>query len=122
MVSSSPAINKVLQQDIEEIAKRKLSFGDDRTPGELYGYAMNMKGQLDSLAKNNQRTPKELCALYRRLVLTSRAQVIPALRAAKFDRFVESLEKQLVAADKSYLEFLVKLSTQQNTSSIPGLS
>lgn len=53
MVSSaSPNINKALQQEIEEKAKRVVSFGD-QTPGAYYGFAMNMKAQLDALLKNN---------------------------------------------------------------------
>lgn len=52
MVQASPTINKALQQEIEEKAKRVTTFGD-QTPGGYYGHAMSMKAQLDNLVKNN---------------------------------------------------------------------
>ena len=52
MVQANPSINKLLQQEIEEKAKRVTTFGD-QTPANYFGHAMNMKAQLDNLYKNN---------------------------------------------------------------------
>lgn len=46
-------VNRVLQKEIEDKAKSKLSFGDNLSPNEYYGFAMKMKAQLDNLSKNN---------------------------------------------------------------------
>ena len=69
MVSSSYGIS-ISEKDIEDKARSKLSFGENLSPDEYYGFAMKMKAQLDSLHKNNQRPLKDLAVLYKRLQLT----------------------------------------------------
>ena len=53
MVSSSTGINKIIEKEINDKASSKLSFGENFSPEEYYGYAIKMKAQLDSLHKNN---------------------------------------------------------------------
>ena len=77
--ASSTSINKALQKEIDDKAQSKLSFGENLSPDEYYGFAMRMKAQLDTLNKNNSRPTKDLCILYRRMAMTCDKQVVPAL-------------------------------------------
>lgn len=75
----SAPLNQALVREIETKAREKTSFGTS-DPDQNYRFAMQMKLQLDTALKNNQRPPKDLAILYKRLIYTVDMTVGPMLR------------------------------------------
>ena len=71
--------NQAQIREIEQKAAEKTSYGLS-DPEQNYRMVMNMKIQLDSAYKNNQRQAKDLAILYKRLILTVDRTVGPMLR------------------------------------------
>ena len=79
----SAPITQALVREVEQKAAEKVSFGSD-DPDQNYRYLMQMKLQLDNAHKNNQRQPKDLAILFKRLILTSDRTVSPMLMRLQF--------------------------------------
>ena len=88
---------------------------------------MHMKMQLDNAFKNNQRPPKDLAILYKRLVMTIDKSVQPIIMPIQFSKpiyakMLTSIMSVAIDSNTKINLLLQKVSSQGNASSIPGLS
>ena len=88
------------------MAARKVSF-DLTDPDANYRAAMQMKLQCDNALKNNQRQPKDLAVLYKRLILTVDRTVGPMLRSyqmrdQKYARMLASVNQAAIDSGEKF--------------------